>query len=103
MALWVILVRITFFGVTVTKIASAPAPERPRDGPWAERKSAGLLGARPTQESLPPGRSRPSPCHPSLSGFVPGCSPCARRWGLGTAVPQAEGLALCWVLGTDDE
>lgn len=50
MALLVILVR----NVTVTKIASAPAPERPRDGPWAERKSAGLLGARPTQESPTP-------------------------------------------------
>lgn len=48
-----ILARITFFGVTVTNIASFPGPERPPDGPWAMRKSPGLLGARPTQEPHP--------------------------------------------------
>lgn len=64
MALWVILARITFFGVTVTKIASAPAPERPRDGPWAERKSAGSWVLVPPRSHSP--REGPAPARATL-------------------------------------
>lgn len=62
-ALFAILAKITFFGVTVTKIASAPGPERPPDGPLAE-EAAWAPGRSSHAGATPPGQVSPWPVPP---------------------------------------